>query len=164
MDSKSVKQIKRHPDRVITLEGYLAIPHELLHIVGYKLVGHSCQYRWGDFHVKPQGQMNISRRLVGLLFPCMIFSCVCLVSSILTGFAYRYGLDHGSFIWFAILTTTALVSGAYAGTAIGDLRQAYLLVLGKAWYSWTPFDIFFWPVVDWSEVRKKLDTEQEDDK
>lgn len=162
VDDKSVKQIKQHQN--ITLGGYLAMPHELLHIAGYKLVGRSCQYRWGDFHVKPQGEMTISQRLVGLLFPFIMFSLVCFVTSVLSGFAYRYGLDHGYFLWFIILTIVALMSGAYAGTAIGDLRQAYLLITGKALYSWTPFDIFFWPVVNWSEVRGKLTAEQQNDK
>ncbi len=163
MGSKSVKQLKQS-NQTITWGGYLAIPHELLHVVGYKLVGCSCQYRWGDFHVKPQSEMNISRRLVGLLFPFVIFSTICLATSILSGFAYRYGLEQNSFICFVILTTLALISGGYAGTAVGDLRQAYLLISGKAWYSWTPFDIFFWPVLNWSEVREKLDAEQQDDK
>jgi hypothetical protein len=30
------------------IEGYLLIPHELLHIVGYRLVGKRCLYHWGD--------------------------------------------------------------------------------------------------------------------
>ncbi len=30
------------------LGGYFLIPHELLHIVGYRLVGKQCRYEWGE--------------------------------------------------------------------------------------------------------------------
>ena len=86
----------------------------------------------------------------------MVFSGLCFVFGILSGLAYSYALRNGSFFWFILLTGLALVTGGYVGTSIGDLRQAYLLIFNKPWYSWTPFDIFFWPVIDWSEVRRKV--------
>lgn len=163
MAGHSMKQAKNR-SALSRFGGYLSIPHELLHVVGYRLVGKQCSYQWGDFRVTPLGSMTLWERLVGLLFPFGVFSIFCFVSGILSGLAYSYGLREGSFIWFIFLTGVALISGSYAGTAIGDLRKAYLLILNKPWHSWTPFDIFFWPVVDWSEVRKKIATEEQDDK
>jgi uncharacterized protein (DUF3820 family) len=139
---------------------YLALPHEFLHIVGYRLVGKQCVYRWGDAHVTPLGPMTLWERLVGILLPFVVFSTLCLVSGVLSGLAYRYQLRDGSLGWFILLVGLALVFGSYAGTAIGDLRKAYLLLFDKPWHSWTPFDIFFWPVVNWTEVRKNVATKK----
>jgi hypothetical protein len=146
------------------LGGYLAVPHELLHVAGYWLVGKRCQYQMGDFQVKPVDPMTLKERLVGVLFPFVIFSTICFISGVLSGFAYSYNLNGGSLFWFIFLTGLAVVSGSYAGTAIGDLRKAYLLILDKPWYSWTPFDIFFWPVVDWWAVRKRVTSRESHDK
>lgn len=134
--------------RISRLGGYLALPHELLHVAGYWLVGKRCEYRWGNFYVSPIDSMKPRERLIGIFFPFAIFSIVCVLSGVLSGFAYRYGLQSGSYVWFIFLTGLALAAGGYAGTAIGDLRKAYLLILDKPWHSWTPFDIFFWPKVN----------------
>jgi hypothetical protein len=142
---------------------YLALPHELLHLVGYRLVGKQCVYRWGDAHVTPLGPMTRWARLVGLLFPFAVSSGLCLLTGVLSGWAYRYQLQDGSILWFILLVALTLVFGSYAGTAIADLRKAYLLLLDKPWHSWTPLDIFFWPVVDWSEVRKNVTSKEKSD-
>jgi hypothetical protein len=39
---------------ITQLNGYIAVPHELLHVAGYWLVGKPCQYRWGDAYVTPR--------------------------------------------------------------------------------------------------------------
>jgi hypothetical protein len=100
---------------------------------------------------------------VGLLFPLIICSGLFVISGILSAFAYREVVREGILSGFLFWTFLALLSGGYAGTAIGDLRDAYLLISGKPWYSWTPFDLFFWPVVDWTEIRNKLKQEEKDE-
>ena len=80
----------------LRLEGYFLIPHEILHVIGYRLV-------------------------------------------------------------------SSFVMGVYTGTAIPDFRNAYLLIIDKPWHSQTPFDIFFWPIIDWEEIRKKVSTAKDYD-
>jgi hypothetical protein len=148
---------------ITQLNGYIAVPHELLHVAGYWLVGKPCQYRWGDAYVTPEKHLKLWEHLVGLLFPFIICSGLFVISGILSAFAYREVVREESLSGFLFWTSLALVSGGYAGTAIGDLRKAYLLIFNKPWYSWTPFDIFFWPVVDWTEIRNKLKKEEKDE-
>jgi hypothetical protein len=145
------------------LNGYIAIPHELLHVAGYWLVGKPCQYRWGDAYITSQKGLKLWEHLVGLLFPFIICSGLFVISGILSAFAYREVVREGILSGFLFWTFLALLSGGYAGTAVGDLRKAYLLIFDKPWYSWTPFDLFFWPVIDWTEIRNKLKEEEKDE-
>jgi hypothetical protein len=144
--------------RLLTrLNGYLLIPHELLHVLGYRLVGQVCRYGWGEAHVTPIGSMTRFERLVGTLFPFAVFVLAFVFCAILSGLAYlqfiRFGEISTQFIFW---TGLALITGIYAGTAITDLRRAYLLIFNKPWYARTPFDVFFWPLIDWEEVRQKI--------
>ena len=136
--------------------GYLAIPHELLHIIGFRLVGQRCVYQWGQPHVTPLGSIPAWKRLVGRLFPFAVFLTLLIVFTILSGLAYSQALRSGSFFWFILWTSLAYVAGMYAGSTVGDLRRAYLLIFNKPWYSWTPFDFVYWPIVDWDKVREKV--------
>lgn len=99
-----------------------------------------------------------------MLFPFGVFIIVFFGSTILAGLSYAQALRSGSFFWLGFWLVSSLVMGLYAGTTIIDLRNAYLLLTDKPWYSRTPFDIFFWPVVDWDEIRKNVSTEETDDK
>ncbi len=142
--------------------GYLAIPHELLHVAGYRLVGQRCEYHWGNSYITSGGQMTLGKQLVGTLFPFVVFAVTFLICGVLSGLAYGQALREGAFFWFFFWTALSLVTGSYAGTAAADLRRAYLLIFNKPWYSWTPFDIFYWPLVDWSEVRKEIAAKEKD--
>lgn len=145
------------------LAGYLLIPHEILHVLGYRLMGRRCVYRWGDSQVIPPKTVTRPERLVGMLFPFAIFSLLTIGCGVCSTLAYRYFLQGGTLIWFVGWTTGALIAGAYAGTTVIDLRQAYLLIFDKPWYSWTPFDLFFWPAIDWNDVRRKVASGELDD-
>ncbi len=146
------------------LEGYLLIPHELLHVIGFRLVGQRCAYRWGNPFVTPIGPMNRAERLVGMLFPFVIFFILVTAFAIFAGLTAGQAVREG--IWGRLLfwLTLTLTAGLYLGTTIGDLRRAYLLIFDKPWYSWTPFDFFFWPLVNWNEVREKAAKGDIDDK
>lgn len=145
------------------LQGYLLIPHELLHVLGYRLVGQRCEYRWGNTQVIPRETVTRPERLVGMLFPFAIFSILAIGCGVFSTLAYRHFLQGGSLVWFVCWTAGALIAGAYTGTTVIDLRQAYLLIFDKPWYSWTPFDLFFWPALNWDEVRRKLASGELDD-
>lgn len=144
---------KNHTTR---LTGYLLIPHELLHVLGYRLVGKRCRYRWGESYVTPLGPLDRRRDLVGMLLPFATFVVLFFGCGILSALAYGQALGSGNYGGFIFWTVLAFGTGIYAGTAIGDLRNAYLFITEKPWYSRTPFDIFFWPVVDWEEIRHKV--------
>lgn len=107
--------------------------------------------------------MGRNERLVGLLFPFAIFSALTLLCGLLSTFAYGNVLRGESLLWFLLWTGLTLIAGAYAGTAVGDLRQAYLLIFNKPWSGWTPFDLFFWPVVDWAKIREEAHKTRTDD-
>ncbi|MCL4295584.1 MAG: DUF3267 domain-containing protein [Anaerolineae bacterium] len=125
------------------IEGYLLIPHELLHVAGYRLVGKRCLYRWGNNYVVPIGPLTRDEELVGLLFPF----AVCLAAwLILLPFPFA-ALFYGGLEWAIGLSVLFSLPLLYASTAIGDLRRAYLLLRDKPGSSSTPFDVFFWPVM-----------------
>jgi hypothetical protein len=145
----------------LRFSGYIAIPHELLHVAGYRLVGKQCNYKWGQPYVKPIGPMRLWEEMVGSLFPFVVLGFIFLVLTVLSGLAYRQVLHGEPSFWLIIWTSLAIMVGSYAGTVVDDLRQSYLLISGKPWYSWTPFDIFYWPAIDWSEIRKKMAQEKD---
>ena len=144
--------------------GYILIPHELLHVVGYRLMGKECRYEWGNSYVTPIGRMTRRQDLIGMLFPFTVFLMFLTSFAILAGFASEQVVRDGSFFWFIFWLTLAYIAGFYVCTAIGDLRRAYLLITKKPWYSWTPFDFFFLPFVNWDDVRKKVASGEIDDK
>ena len=149
-------KLTKHQNWPSRLGGYLLIPHEFLHLIGFRLVGKQCQYEWGRSYVTPIEPMTRRERIVSMLFPFSVFAFVFIICAILSGLAYGQAMRDASFFWFILWMGAALVMGFYAGTAITDLRQAYLLIFDKPWYGWTPFDIFFWPIVDWEEIREKV--------
>jgi hypothetical protein len=157
----AIKQTERQR-WVARLGGYLLIPHELLHIVGFRLVGKRCEYRWGSAHVTPLEPMSRREQLVGMLFPFIVFALLFVICTILVGLIYGQGVRDGSFGLFIFGLIVMQILALYTGTTLVDLRRAYLLVFNKPWHSWTPFDIFFWPVVDWAEIRKRMASEKHD--
>jgi len=128
---------------IARLEGYLLIPHELLHVLGYRLVGKRCTYRWGDRRVTPVGPLTRSEQLVGLLFPfavCMVVWLLLLPLPVLAFLA-------GGLTWAIISTTLSGMVLLYASASVGDLRQAYLLLYHQEAHEQTPLDWLFWPVL-----------------
>ncbi len=150
-----MKQAER-PSPSARLAGYVAIPHELLHVLGYRLTGQRCTYQWGNSYVTPNGPMPLWAHLIGDLLPFAVFALLFFVSTVLAGLAYGQALHNGSYLGFILWTGLAVAAGSYAGTTVDDLRQVYLLLRRKPWHSWTPFDFFYWPLIDWSEVRQSL--------
>ncbi len=121
------------------LNGYLAIPHELMHVVAYRMIGKRCAYQFGDLSVKPLEDRTLRERLFCLLFPLVInLLAVVLLAGIwmVTYIVGRYPLDpliyfevapwwHSSmFFGFAFLLT-------YAGTCTWDVLVAVRLVAEK---------------------------------
>jgi hypothetical protein len=139
------------------IEGYLLIPHELLHVVGYRLVGQRSIYYWGETYVTPVPKPSRAQDLFGMLFPFTVFLLLALGFGLLAGFASRAVVEEGASFWFVFWLGLTYTAGLYAGTTLGDLRRAYLSLRGQPWYSWTPFDFFFYPLVDWDEIRRRIE-------
>jgi hypothetical protein len=146
------------------LGGYLLIPHELLHVLGFRLVGKRCTYRWGESYVTPLEPMSRWQLLVGRLFPFIVFTLLFIICVVLAGLAYQETRQGRSIFWFLIGLGMMQILALYAGTTLVDLRNAYLLIVNKPWYSKTPLDLFFWPIVDWDEIRDKIPLEDENAK
>lgn len=146
------------------LEGYVLIPHELLHLVGYRLVGKQCKYEWGQPYVTPIEPLSRNERLVGVLFPFIVFVLLIILLAIPAGFAAKAVIQDGAlfrFIFWLVLTHIAV---GYALSTVGDLRNAYLLINNKPWHSWTPFDFLFWPFIDWAEIQKEREAKEKEEK
>lgn len=146
------------------LGGYLLIPHELLHILGFRLVGKRCAYRWRQSHVTPLEPMSRWQLLVGRLFPFIVFTLLFIICTVLAGRAYQEVQQGSSIFWFLMGLGLMQILALHAGTTLVDLRNAYLLIVNKPWYSKTPLDLFFWPVVDWNEIRNKVPLEDKNAK
>lgn len=148
-----MRRITKHlqPGKLMAqLEGYLLIPHELLHVLGYKLAGKRCLYQWGNRYVTTVDPMTRNEELVGLLFPF----AVCMATWLILLPVPFVALFLGGLAWAVGLSILFSVPFIYAFASIGDLRQAYLLILNKPKGSPTPFDFFFWLVME--EHRKGL--------
>jgi len=86
------------------------------------------------------------------------------IFAILAGLASEQVVRQGIYGAFLFWCGGCLIATFYLSTTIGDLRRAYLLIVEKPWYSWTPFDFLYWPVVDWEDIRKKVSTGEIDAK
>jgi hypothetical protein len=54
------------------LDGYLVIPHELLHVLAYRIIGKRCVYRLGEHGVNSLEERTRNERLFCLLFPLLV--------------------------------------------------------------------------------------------
>jgi hypothetical protein len=114
------------------LLGLIIASHELLHIVGFRLIGKPYHYRWGEPFVQPAAPLTRWEQLVVALFP------VAVTFPLFVGFTVLVGLtlsrQPGWDLFFLGLTA---VAGLAASFCLDDLGRAYRLVTGR---DKTPFD------------------------
>lgn len=121
------------------LGGYYLIPHELLHVAAYRIIGKPCKYNWGDYAVQPLASRTKYERLFVLLLPftaCWLFGLVFhflwLVAALLfikmpfDVYFQIYGLT-----WHFILPVIGTLFIIYSSTAHSDLIIAYNVLVGK---------------------------------
>lgn len=113
------------------LGGYYLIPHELLHVLAYRMIGKPCQYRWGDHQVHSLAKKSRREKLFVLLFPftvCWIlglfFHFVWAILVISARMAPELYFSQGP-KWHLIFPITATFFIIYSGTAHQDLIDAY---------------------------------------
>ncbi|MDM8518525.1 DUF3267 domain-containing protein [Anaerolineales bacterium HSG6] len=119
------------------LGGYYLIPHELLHVLGYWLIGKPCQYQWGDYCVRPLAQRTRNERLFIALLPFIIcwglgffFYLLWLVLAISIQLPFKQYLLEAP-RWHFLCPLFASLFIIYGGTAHGDLLTAYHLLFTK---------------------------------
>jgi hypothetical protein len=121
------------------LDGYLVIPHELMHVVAYRLIGKRCAYQLGDHTVKPLEERTLNERLFCLLFPLLInVLAVLLLAGAWMGIYViaRYPLDPFAYFAAAPWWHRSLFFGwacllTYAGTCLWDVMIAGRLITEK---------------------------------
>jgi hypothetical protein len=121
------------------LDGYLAIPHELLHVLAYRLIGKRYAYRFGDHTVRALDPRTFGQRMFCLLFPLLIngIAVLLLLGAWLASYLWA-GYPTNPFVYFRIAPVwhRALFFGwvfllTYAATATFDVLLAVRLLLEK---------------------------------
>jgi hypothetical protein len=121
------------------IEGTLAVPHELLHILGFRLVGKRCLYRWGDLRAVPVGPLSRRAALVGGLFPFAVFLSLQIVFLGLSGVAFALACQVpppsrsvSDLFWTLLFVGLSMIAGLYVGGAAGDLQKVFRLLRQKS--------------------------------
>ncbi len=116
------------------LQVTVLIPHELLHVLGYRLVGKRCLYRWGDDFVTPLGSIRRRERLVGALFPFGVFLILGMLSLGLSGVTLtlaRHAVPHSlgsepmrsEVLWTLFFAGLWMYSAIQMWLSVYDLRN-----------------------------------------
>jgi len=117
------------------LGGYYLIPHELLHVLAYRIIGKPCHYGWGNHYVKPLEKMTLPQRLFTSLFPFL--SCfgvgLCFILAWMTlSFFANLQPDHPhDLTWHMVLVLFGSGLAFYSTTAEGDIMNSYYLLFAK---------------------------------
>jgi hypothetical protein len=77
------------------LGDYYLIPHELLHVLAYRLLNQPCHYEWGDRQVQSTAKLTRRQDLFVLLLPFAVFFGLGLLTHVV-----------GLAVWVVILFTT----------------------------------------------------------
>lgn len=119
---------------LLKLRGYYLIPHELLHVLAYRLLGKRCRYRWGDDRVHPLVSLTRPERLFILLLPlvaCWILGLAFHILWIFLAISARMPLEFYFFAgprWHFLAPALATLCILYSGTAYRDIRVALRLL------------------------------------
>jgi hypothetical protein len=118
-------------------EGYLLIPHELLHVSAYRLLGKMCDYQWGAMKVTPLESLSRRERLFVTLLPVVTLWSVGLGLYLLWLVTFPYATVPASVYlvqgprWHLLLSVVATIFILYGGTCTGDILAAGRLLFGK---------------------------------
>jgi hypothetical protein len=117
--------------------GYYLIPHELLHVLAYRLIGKPYDYQWGDYQVSSPAKMTQGERLFVLLLPLG----VCLTLSFFFHFvwiilALSAQLPLAEYLlaapkWHFVFHILANLCMLYTGTSYRDIRRILHLLFGQ---------------------------------
>jgi hypothetical protein len=110
--------------------GYYLIPHELLHVLAYRIIGQPYHYEWGDYRVQSPAQITQRERLFVLLLPvgvCLTLSFFFHFVWIALALSAQMSLAEYIFAapkWHFVFHILANLCMLYSGTAYRDVRRA----------------------------------------
>jgi hypothetical protein len=122
-----------------TLRGYYLIPHELLHVLAYWLIGKPCEYRWGQPYVRPLAKRTKEQRLFVLLLPfvtCWVGGLFCYGLG-MVGVLLSVRMPLAEYIssqgltWPLLMPLIGTLFIIYSGTAHNDLIVSYNVLRGR---------------------------------
>jgi hypothetical protein len=118
------------------IDGYLAVPHEVLHVLAYRLIGKRCRYQVGDHFVHPLESRSFRERLFVLLFPLFIIGGTGL--ALMAWWAGTYVLHSYpphplnyfqlAPTWHKLLWGASVILLLYAGSCVGDVQLVVRLI------------------------------------
>lgn len=122
-----------------TIDGYLAISHELLYVLAYKLIGRRCSYRLGDHFVHSRAEKSLPEQLLVLLFPLFVVGGIRVTLLVAWGTTYllnRFPSLPPDYLpavplWHKALLVSATALLVYSGASISDLQITARLLLDK---------------------------------
>ena len=111
--------------------GYYLIPHELLHVVAYRIIGKPYRYRWGDYQIYSLAPKTRREKLFVLLFPFVVcwilglfFYLIWFLLSLSAQLPPEQYFSAGP-IWHFIFPVLAFLCILYSGTSYQDLIDVY---------------------------------------
>lgn len=119
------------------LKGYYLIPHELLHVLAYRLINKPCHYRWGEHRVYSKAKKTQREQLFVLLMP---FVMCWLVGLFLHGIWLVLVLStqmlpevyfKAAPRWHFIFPSLASLFIIYSGTGYRDIRRTLRILSGQ---------------------------------
>lgn len=119
------------------LGGYYLIPHELLHVLAYRMIGKPCRYEWGDYQVRSSIKMTRGEKLFVLLLPvaiCLALSLFFHFIWIVLALSAQMSLAEYIFAapkWHFLVHVLANLCMLYSGTAYRDIRQVLYLLFDQ---------------------------------
>ena len=121
------------------LDGYLVIPHELMHVIAYRMIGKRYAYRWGDHTVRALEERTFGQRLFCLLFPLLVNGLAVLMLTAIWMVTYilaRYPLNPLDYLevapnWHRALFFGMLFLVFYACASVLDVIFAARLLAEK---------------------------------
>jgi hypothetical protein len=121
------------------IDGYLAIPHELLHVLAYRLIGKKCSYSYGEHFVRALSPLTFAERLLVLLFPLFILGGTALIFQLLWAITYLLigfppqpiNYFRVAPMWHKLLWVVSVILMLYSGSSVMDIVMAVRLVFQK---------------------------------
>ncbi len=126
-------------DLLWKIDGYLLIPHELMHVAAYRMIGKRCAYSVGDHTVTALEPRSFKERLFCLLFPLainLVAALVLLLGWCITYIWLRYPLYPIDYLqiapmWHQVLLGSWLILLLYASSCTLDMLRVIQLIMEK---------------------------------
>ena len=102
---------------------YLYVPYQFLQLMGYRLVGKQCDYKWRTYRPEPTGPTSRTRHSIALLFPTFV-CCVILIFQItLSIYLFRLYFSPQNLWPILVVLVQPIPFCLYAGWMILDFLR-----------------------------------------